>query len=216
MRFAILAAACTACLVVPAANLLPDDFVSDNGGGFCAWNTKGVSIAAQPNTYLCAVRAGELWWHDLNYTVGQVTKHGARPVMWADAIWSGREEFLRRASRDILMSNWYYGGNFSEKKQQWGVEAEREGGWDVQRNGLAAFLELEKAGFDQLPCGSNWDNDKNVGLLADFCLKRIDPSRLKGFCVAQWDASIEKEAAHMRAGISQLSEAKRRCESNNL
>lgn len=165
--------------------------------------------AAQPNTYLCAVRAGELWWHDLNYTVGQVTKHGARPVMWADAIWSGREEFLRRASRDILMSNWYYGGNFSEKKQQWDVEAERKGGWDVQRNGLAAFLELEKAGFDQLPCGSNWDNDKNVGLLADFCLKRIDPSRLKGFCVAPWDASIEKEAAHMRAGISQLSEAKR-------
>jgi hypothetical protein len=26
-------------------NLLPDDFVNDNGGGFCAWNTKGAPVA---------------------------------------------------------------------------------------------------------------------------------------------------------------------------
>ena len=159
---------------------------------------------AQYNNFFCATRQGDLWWHDLNYTVGQVAKNGARPVMWADAICAGREEFLRRASREILMSNWYYGSDFSEKKQQWDPEREKKGGWDVQRNLLSGFLELEKAGFDQLPCGSNWDNDKNIGQLVEFCRSRIDPSRLKGFCTAPWGATIPEKESHIRAGIDQL------------
>lgn len=167
---------------------------------------------AQFNTYFCAIRNGDLWWHDLNYTVCQVAKHGARPIMWADAIWTGREEFVRRASHEILMANWYYRDDFSEKKQQWDGEFERRGGWGEAYNGLAGFLALEEAGFDQLPCGSNWNNDRNMGRLVDFCRQRIDPSRLKGFLVAPWDMSAtQKESEHTRAGISQLAEAKRRC-----
>ena len=77
-------------------------------------------------------------------------------------------------------------------------------------NGLAGFLALEDAGFDQLPCGSNWNNDRNMGLLVDFCRQRIAPSRLKGFLVAPWDMSAtQKDSEHTRAGISQLAEAKR-------
>ena len=166
---------------------------------------------AQFNTFLCAVRRGDLWWHDLNYTVGQVTKHGVRPIMWADAIWTGREEFVRKASHEILMSNWYYRDDFSEKKQQWDVAFEKTGGWGETRNGVAGFLALEEAGFDQLPCGSNWNNDRNMGLLVEFCRQRIDPSRLKGFCTAPWDMSVtEKQAEHTRAGISQLAAAMRK------
>ena len=168
---------------------------------------------AQYNTFLCAVRKGDLWWHDLNYTVGQVTKHGVRPIMWADAIWTGREEFVRKASHEILMSNWYYRDDFSEKKQQWDVAFEKTGGWGETRNGVAGFLALEEACFDQLPCGSNWNNDRNMGLLVAFCKQRIDPSRLKGFCTAPWDMSVtEDQAAHTRAGISQLAAAMREFE----
>ena len=160
-----------------------------------------------------ARRRGDLWWHDLNYTVGQVTKHGVRPIMWADAIWTGREEFVHKASHEILMSNWYYRDDFSEKKQQWDVTFEKTGGWGETRNGVAGFLALEEAGFDQLPCGSNWNNDRNMGLLVDFCTQRIDPSRLKGFCTAPWDMSVtEEQAAHTRAGISQLAAAMREFE----
>ena len=163
---------------------------------------------AQFNNFFCVVRKGDLWWHDLNYTVDQVSRHGVRPVMWADAIWTGREEFVRRASRDVLMSNWYYRDDFSEEKQKWDAEFEKRGGWGEKRNGVAGFLALEEAGFDQLPCGSNWDNDRNMGLLVDFCRKRIAPSRLKGFCVAPWDMSTGSEAAaHTRAGIDQLAAA---------
>ena len=32
--------------VLAGVNLLPDDFVNDNGGGFCAWNTKGAPVTA--------------------------------------------------------------------------------------------------------------------------------------------------------------------------
>ncbi len=32
--------------VLAGGNLLPDDFVNDNGGGFCAWNTKGPPVTA--------------------------------------------------------------------------------------------------------------------------------------------------------------------------
>ena len=109
------------------------------------------------------------------------------------------------------MSNWYYRDDFSEKKQQWDAAFEKTGGWGETRNGVAGFLALEEAGFDQLPCGSNWNNDRNMGLLVEFCKQRIDPSRLKGFCTAPWDMSVtEKQAEHTRAGISQLAAAMRK------
>ena len=167
---------------------------------------------AQFNTFFCVMRQGDLWWHDLNYTVGQVSKHGARPVMWADAIWTGREEFIRRASRDILMSNWYYRDDFSEKKQKWDYEFEKKGGWGETRNGLAGFIALEEGGFDQLPCGSNWNNDRNMELIVDFCSKHIDPSRLKGFMMTPWDAPSVPgwSCKHTRAGIDQLAAALRK------
>ena len=44
MRFMVLAAACVTCLAAGAFNLLPDDFVCDNAGGFCAWDTKGAPV----------------------------------------------------------------------------------------------------------------------------------------------------------------------------
>ena len=162
---------------------------------------------AQFNTFFCVVRQGDLWWHDLNYTVGQVSKHGARPVMWADAIWAGREEFIRRASRDILMSNWYYLKDFSEKKQQWDHEFEKRGGWGKTHNDLAGFLALEKAGFDQLPCGSNWDCEENFGGLVKFCREKIDPERLKGFIMAPWEVSMPANRKKLLRGIELASAA---------
>lgn len=162
---------------------------------------------AQFNTFFCVMRQGDLWWHDLNYTVGQVSKHGVRPIMWADAIWTGREEFIRRASRDILMSNWYYRNDFSEKKQQWDHEFEKRGGWGETFNGLAGFLALENAGFDQLPCGSNWDCEENIGGLVKFCRERIDPGRLKGFLMAPWASTMPENRNKILRAIDLASAA---------
>ena len=51
---------------------------------------------------------------------------------------------------------------------------------------VRTFVDLEKAGFDQVPCGSNHYSEESVGRLADFCRANIAPERLKGFLVASW------------------------------
>ena len=161
---------------------------------------------AEFNHFHVTVRQGDLWWHDLNYPIDQVTRHGSRPVMWADAMWTGREAFLKRMSRSVLQSNWYYRSNFSEKKLAWNYEFEKKGGWGETVNGAAAFLALEEAGFDQLPCCSNWAEDACADAVVKFCREHIDPSRLKGFYTAPWQMSVPDEPGkkHISATLAGL------------
>ena len=149
---------------------------------------------AQFNHYHSTCRQGDLWWHDLFYTVGQVEKHGARAVMWSDAIWIGRDEYVKRMSKGVLQSNWYYRTDFSEKKLKWNYEFEKKGGWGETVNGAAAFRVLEEAGFDQLPCTSNWTEDGSADAVVKYCKDCIDPSRLKGFYTASWARTVPDTA----------------------
>lgn len=161
---------------------------------------------AQLNNFHSICRQGDLWWHDLFYTVGQVEKHGARAVMWSDAIWIGRDNYLKRMSKGVLQSNWYYRTDFSEKKLKWNYDFEKKGGWGETVNGAAAFMALEKAGFDQLPCTSNWAEDGSADAVVGYCKEHIDPSRLKGFYTAPWamtvpDTEQRKQIGRVIAGI---------------
>ncbi len=167
------------------------------------------------NTFHSVCRQGDLWWHDLFYTIKQVEKHGARAVMWADAIWVGREEYVKRMSKGVLQSNWYYRSDFSEKKLKWNSEFEKKGGWGETVNGAAAFMELEKAGFDQMPCTSNWAEDASAEAVVKYCKEHIDPSRLKGFCTAPWamtvpDTPEKTNISKVLFGIDLLSAARDR------
>ena len=145
---------------------------------------------AQANSFLSTCRRGDLWWQDLFYTVGEVERHGARAVMWADAMWTGRDEYLRRMSKRVLQSNWYYRSDFSEKKLKWNYEFEKKGGWGETVNGAAAFKVLEAAGFDQLPCTSNVFDADSADAVVKHCKACVDPSRLKGFCMASWARTV--------------------------
>ena len=170
---------------------------------------------AEFNHFHVTVRQGDLWWHDLNYTIDQVTRHGSRPVMWADAIWTGRQEFLKRMTKEVLQSNWYYRSDFSEKKLKWNYEFEKKGGWGETVNGAAAFRALEEAGFDQLPCCSNWAEDPCADAVVKYCKANIDPSRLKGFYTAPWKMSVpdvgdKKNISATLSGLDLLAEARRR------
>ena len=59
---------------------------------------------------------------------------------------------------------------------------------------LQNFIDLEKAGFDQIPCGTNWighvhrrlgvNGDDVMGLVTRFCRANVSPDRLKGFLMA--------------------------------
>ena len=78
------------------------------------------------------------------------------------------------------------------------------GGWGETVNGAAAFMELEKAGFDQMPCTSNWAEDAAADALVAYCRGHIDPSRLKGFYTAPW-ARIEPDSENKR-GVGKVIE----------
>ena len=96
------------------------------------------------------IRQGELWKRDFLFFVEQVEKAGSRPWIWADYYWD-HPEFLDWAPKSILMSNWYYGKDFNP-----------------ETNKVAkAYIDFDKAGFDQIPTGSNWSNDENFGLTVD-------------------------------------------------
>ena len=136
------------------------------------------------------VRQGELWWHDFNFFVQTVEKLGMRPWIWSDYIWGHRDEFLKRMPKSVMQSNWYYRQWFDFET----IPKER-------RVHLESFLTLEKAGFDQIPCGSNWACDENIAGLVRFCRKNIAPERLKGFLMTTWGPTLPNHEAKLLRGI---------------
>jgi len=121
------------------------------------------------------LRCGNLWWHDFLWFVEEVGKHGMRPWIWSDFIWHNKEEFLMRMPKTVLQTNWYYSREFDIAK----ISEER-------RCEVAAYEWLEQGGFDQVPCGSTYDNDVNFGSTVEHCRRIVAPERLKGFLMAPW------------------------------
>lgn len=170
-----------------------------------------IPVAAEGD-YLCVIRQGELWWHDLFYTVGEVERNGSRALMWSDKICTGREEFLKRMTKNVLLSPWYYRNDFSEKMMTWDASFEpKVGSWEVQRNLGASLKVLSEAGFDILPCTSNWIFDDASEAMVAYCRNHLDPQRVKGLCTAPWERNVP-EYFGLRAGV----EGRRRGFTNNI
>ena len=142
------------------------------------------------------VRQGDLWWHDFLYLSGTVEKLGSRPWIWSDYCWRHPDEFVNRMPKSVLQSNWYYGTAFMEETDK------------HQLTRASSYELLEKAGFDQLPTGSNCYNDGNLGLTVPFCRKVIAPERLKGFMTAPWGPTYPDRLEKHIAAIDQLMAAK--------
>lgn len=142
---------------------------------------------------LVCFRRGELWWHDFLGFVKNVEDCGARAWMWSDFGWNHGEEFVKRCPKSVIHSNWYY----DEGPYGFDPAKPPKGSWDkLWQNALNLYVSLDKAGFDQIPCGSTWNspqrekaglktNDSMTELMA-FCRKNVSPERLKGFLMASW------------------------------
>ena len=142
--------------------------------------------------YVC-VRKGEYWWTDFLHIVNTVEKHGARPWMWSDYAWAS-EDFIDRCPKNVVQQNWFYD--------------EANGGFDLETNTtddiriLRTFLALDKAGFDQVPCGTNWAGwarkqagigaDDVMGKLVAFSREHISKEHLWGFMMATWEVYVWK------------------------
>ena len=145
---------------------------------------------------ISVVRHGEQWWHDFLYLSGVVEKLGCRPWIWSDYCWRHPDEFVKRMPKSVLQSNWYYGTTFEN-------EADPH-----QKTRAMAYGLLEKAGFDQLPTGSNCYNNQNLGLTVPHCRKIIAPERLKGFMTAPWCATRPDRIVKLINSIDQLMDAR--------
>jgi hypothetical protein len=136
------------------------------------------------------VRQGDLWWHDFLLLVNEVERQGVRPWIWSDYYWNHPDEFLERMPRSVLQSNWYYAATF---------DAARE-------TAVRTYLDLDKAGFDQIPTGSNWDNDVNFKDTVAFCRKGLSPQQLKGFLIAPWLFTLKAWQEKNLQAIDQVAE----------
>ena len=144
-------------------------------------------------------RHGDLWWHDFLFTLKLVEERGVRP--WA---WHARDfnEWISRCPKNVLLSHAYYGRTFNldkVEKPRWAPP-----GYYVQL--IRRYEWLDKAGYDQIPCATTWvpdyyalhhikDNDVNFPLTVQHCRSVISPQRLKGFLMAPWMPTDEKNRA---------------------
>ena len=132
------------------------------------------TIHNQRASHFAVVRQGELWWHDFLWFNETVKKAGSRSWIWSDYGWRHRDEFLARMPRDVRQSNWYYYHIDGEQDKE-----------HLER--IAFFDELDKAGFDQIPCGSAYSWKPNFTELVRYCRMHLaGSSRLKGFMLAPW------------------------------
>ena len=133
------------------------------------------------------VRLKELWMHDFLHLVKTCESNGMRAWAWSDYGWD-HPEFYTQCPKSVLMSNWYYDESY--------------GGFDLAKNKtscakrLKGFYDLDKAGFEQVPCGTNWVGwkrdllkigaDDVIGKLVKFSRREISARNLKGFMMAPW------------------------------
>ena len=131
----------------------------------------------------CVVRQGELWWHDFLCMVKVCEDLGMRAWAWSDYAWWHPCEYIRRAPKSVLMSDWYYSGNFDLQSA-------------IARNrwALRNFIDFDNAGFDQVPTGTNHNQKHldNFPRLVEFCDAHISPDRLKGYIQTPWSVMIPK------------------------
>jgi len=149
------------------------------------------------------IRQYDLWFSDLDFYAQEVIKNGARPWMWSDMMWDDEANYINKVSRDIVQSNWYYGLDFD------GIREPKAGESTFQKPEDVTFFEkLDKAGFDQIPAGSNYANSENIGLLVDYCQRVVAPKHLLGFLQTTWYPTIESEQHRITAAVDQLGEAR--------
>jgi hypothetical protein len=148
------------------------------------------------------IRQWELWYHDLNFYAKEAERAGARPWMWADRIWHHHEEYLANVPKSILQSNWYYGDRFDFSDE----ERSNDDGHRSPAIWVGAYEALDKAGFDQVPAGSNFSNDVNFAGTVAHCDKVIDPARLLGYQTAPWYPTVEAARARLLNAVDQVGE----------
>lgn len=146
------------------------------------------------------IRQGDLWWHDFNWFVGIAEKYGMQSWIWTDCNRKNPEVFYKRMPKSVIQSNWYYGLNFADK-------AEAGKNADNSKKRLQYYIDFDKAGYSQIPCGSNWYNDGNFPLLTEFCRKNISQKSLRGMLMAPWFKTVPAKRGKLLSAAKEVQAA---------
>ena len=154
------------------------------------------------------LRVGESWWRDFLFIINEVEKHGARPWAWSDYAWY-HPDYYERCPKSVIQQNWYY------DEQYGGFDPESNKTSDYDR--LITFWKLDAAGFDQVPCGTNWVGIKRrelgigaddvIGKLIPACRSAISKDHLYGFMMAPWSPCNPEGTDFQLRGIELFREA---------
>ena len=141
-------------------------------------------------------RQGDLWWHDFLWFVKVTEKTGCRPWIWSDYCWNHKDEFMKRMPKSVLQSNWYYGAEFDVSKLK-----------ESRRPHVQTYEDLDKAGFDQVPTGSNVGYDSNFGDTIKFCDAKCHKELIKGYMMAPWTRTFAIHEAKSLEAIALMDAA---------
>lgn len=140
-------------------------------------------------------RPDDLWWHDLYFLKEKCEAEGARAWAWTDyPAWRPRETFVRKMPKEILQSAWWYG----EIRDLIKCPDPRM----YQKAGL--FADLEKMGYDQIPCGSNFCTDRNMREIVACGDAVVKDGRLKGYLITTWKSTEAANRARLLGAVDQL------------
>ncbi|MBT3346185.1 MAG: Tat pathway signal protein [Gemmatimonadetes bacterium] len=149
------------------------------------------------------IRQYELWWEDLAFYFECCERANTRPWVWSDYVWHYPDMFYERMPPSTLQSNWYYEDNFSISERRNRQHHHR----------VRAYADLDAAGFDQVPTGSNHSNDVNFAATVDHCRRKLNADRLFGFLQAPWRVTLPNHRQHLLNAVDQVGEARAAFES---
>lgn len=146
------------------------------------------------------LRNNDAWWKDFYFFVDEVEKAGSRSWIWSDMAWHYPDIFFNKMPKSVLQSNWYYGSDFK----------------DTSFIRVKNYLELEKHGYDQIPCSGYYQghdakhySETGISGTVEFCKKHIDDKRLFGFMQTNWRPVVESFRKDIMRSIELTGEAKK-------
>jgi hypothetical protein len=145
----------------------------------------------QAKHHYVVCRQGELWWHDFLWFVKVTEKTGCRPWIWSDCIWRHKDEFLKRMPKSVLQSNWYYESEFNCSKMKYPYYIE-------------AYDWLHKAGFEQVPTGSNVCCDTNFADTVRYCDEKCGRNSINGYLMTTWLPTVAIHEEKFMQAVNQL------------
>lgn len=141
------------------------------------------------------LRQRELWWHDFNFLAGECERNGMRCWTWCSVGYDDLEGFVRRLPKGVLPTT----GLYDEELE--GFDMAKLRPKMLNYKCLKQMLLLDEAGFEQVPCVSNWlsptqqkagmkENAHATAGVVKFCREHLKPELVRGFLAAPWSQCV--------------------------